>query len=112
MSLELLKSRYNYFGKVALLVLLGNVDGFVNLSFLQASGNQRSKLARLLSSRRVCEDPIDHNADRPSRHDGQDDDDRLGDDTRLIPHGSQVEANFSLEKCNRKQIQLKEKHLR
>jgi hypothetical protein len=29
-----------------------------------------------------------------------------------IPHGSQVEANFGLKQGERKQIQLKEKHLR
>jgi hypothetical protein len=50
-SLELLKPGHHNLGEMAFLILLGNVDGFVNLSFLQATSNQRSKLARLLSSR-------------------------------------------------------------
>jgi hypothetical protein len=47
-SSELLQTRDDNLRQVALLVTIGNLDGFVELAFAQRAGNRRSKRARLI----------------------------------------------------------------
>ena len=88
MRAEFLKSGFHDFGQMAALILLGNADGLFNLSFSQTTGNRGSKFARLLSSLAEGDVTIDHDADGPGRHDGEQDDHGLGSDAHIAPHGS------------------------
>ena len=67
-------------GQVALLVALGNLDGFVDLAIAQRAGHGRSKRARLLAGGAEGHPAVDHDADRPARHDEQNDDHDLRQD--------------------------------
>ena len=70
---------------MALLVALGHADGLFDLAFAQRAGNRRSKRTRLLAGRVEGDVTVDHDADRPRRHDEQDDNDRLGQKAHVLP---------------------------
>src|SRR5262245_12317584 len=96
---------------MAALVLLGNTDGFFDLSFLQATGNSWSKLAGLLTGLAESNVSINHDADRPRGHDCQDDDNAFGRKSHIRPHGTQVKSDLvSLQEHHRKKVKLSEKH--
>ena len=69
---ELLQAGGDNFSEVRLLVAVGDLDGFVELAFLQGSGNAGSKLARLLAGGVEIEVAVDHDGERPDGHDEQD----------------------------------------
>ena len=66
MGPELLQAGDDDLGQVALLVALGNLDGFVDLAFTQGAGNGGSKGTRLLAGGAERHGAIDHYANRPS----------------------------------------------
>ncbi len=72
-------------GQMALFVALCDLDGFINAAVTQGSGYGRGKGARLLARGAVRHGSIDHDADRPARHNEQDDDHDFRDDTHLLP---------------------------
>ena len=53
-SAELHQASGNNLGQMALLVALGNLDGFVNAAIAKRAGDCRSKCARLLAGCAVC----------------------------------------------------------
>src|SRR5271157_3523182 len=65
-GLELLQTRSNHLGQVALLVALADLDGFFDLAFTQGAGNGGSEGPRLFTRGAECHRAIDHHADRPS----------------------------------------------
>src|SRR5436853_7768868 len=96
---------------MAAFVLLGNADGLFDLSFSQAAGNGGSKFARLLPSLAEGNVTINHDADRPGRHDGEQNDDGLGGHAHVAPHGSEVKTNLAaLKEHHRKKVDLGKKH--
>src|SRR5437773_10298253 len=77
---------------MAAFVLLGNADGLFDLSFSQAAGNGGSKFARLLPSLAEGDLTINHDGDRPGRHDGGHNDDGLGSETQVAPDRAEIKA--------------------
>jgi len=69
----------DYLGQMALLVALGNFDGFVNAAIAECAGHGRSKCPRLFARRAVCHGAVNHYTDRPARHDEEYDDDAFCD---------------------------------
>ena len=61
--LELGETRGDHLGDVALLIALGNSDGFVELAVLESTGNLLHEDARLLASRAVHKEAVNHNAE-------------------------------------------------
>ena len=94
MGLELLKAGDDDLGQVALLVALGDLDGFLNLAFTQCAGNCGSKSTRLFASRTECHGAIDHDANRPARHDEQNENNDLGQNSHLSPEGDWIPAHL------------------
>src|SRR5205085_9586132 len=86
MSPKLLQTRYDYLREVALLVAIGNLDGFGELAFTQRAGDCRSKCARLTRSGLERDQAVNHDADGPSRHDEHGDNDGLTEPRHLVPH--------------------------
>src|SRR5664280_2613684 len=91
---ELLKASDDDLGQVALLVALGDFDGFLNLAFAQGAGNRGSKSTRLFASRTECHGAIDHNANRPARHDEQNENNDLGQNSHLSPERDGIPAHL------------------
>ena len=92
-GLELLQAGGDDLGQVALLVALGDLDGFLDLAFTQGAGNRGSKGARLLAGGAERHGAIDHDANRPARHDEQNDDDDLRQNSHLFPEGDGIPAH-------------------
>src|SRR5207249_10587729 len=96
---------------MAALILLGNADGLFNLSFSQAAGNGGSKFARLLPSLAEGDVTINHDADRPGRHDGEQNDDGLGSETHVAPHRAEIKADLpALQQHPLKKVKLDKSH--
>src|SRR5207249_11299426 len=96
---------------MAALILLGNSDGLFNLSFSQATGHGGSKFARLLPSLAEGDVTINHHADGPGRHDGEQNDDGLGGETHVAPHRTEIKANLAaLQQQHCKKVKLDKKH--
>src|ERR1051326_8206523 len=112
MSTEFLETGLHNFRQVAALILLGNADGLFDLSFFQAAGNGGSEFARLFAGLAEGDITINHDADRPSGHDGEQNDDALGRSTHVGPHRTQVKVDLAaaLQEHHRKKIELNEKH--
>ena len=91
-GLEFLKTRRNYLGQVALLVALGHADGFIQLALAQCAGHRRSELAGLFTSGVEGNPAVNHHADRPGRHDEENDDDDPGQPAHLLPQRNGVPA--------------------
>src|SRR6266511_4336436 len=94
----LLQARGNHPSQMTLLVALsgGDLDGFVDLAFLERPGHGRGKRARLVARRREGHPTIDHDADGPAGHQEQDNDDELGRNAHLLPKMDRVPANLRL----------------
>jgi len=84
-GLKLLQSRHHYFGKVTLFVTVRDLDGFVELAFLQSACHGRSEGAGLFTRGAIGQQPVDHDADRPRRHDEQANDHQFGGEAHLCP---------------------------
>src|ERR1035437_10018365 len=91
---ELLQASDDDLRQMALLVALGDLDGFLNLAFTQGAGNRGSKSTRLLASRTECHGAIDHDANRPARHDEQNENNDLGQNPHLSPEGDWIPAHL------------------
>src|SRR5581483_1338507 len=72
-------------GQVALLVALGDFNGFVDLSIPQGASDCRSKCPRLLTGGAESHPAVDHHAKRPAGHDEENDNDRARDPSHLLP---------------------------
>ena len=93
-GLEFGKARGHDLGDVALLVALGDGDGFVELVVLQGARDLLDEHAGLLASRAVHQSAVDHDADRPRGHNEQNEDHRLGGDAHVVPHGNQIPTDL------------------
>jgi len=70
---------------VALLVLVGERDGLVNLLILERSGHLWRKLSRLIARCRVSQEALDHDRRRPDGHQNENDDHHAGNQTHGAP---------------------------
>src|SRR5882672_11273870 len=95
-STEFLQTGFHNLCQVAALVLLGDADGFLDLSFLEAAGDGGSKFTRLFARLAERDVAIDHHADGPGGHYCKQNDDASGHPSHVGPHGTQVEADFAL----------------
>src|SRR5258708_2012163 len=73
-GLELREAGGDDLGDVALLVALGNGDGFVKLAVLESSGNLLDEDTRLLARRAVHQGAVNHHAEGINRKNKKDDD--------------------------------------
>src|SRR5690242_9726035 len=111
MSAKFLKAGFHNLGQVAPFILFGNADGLFDLSFLQAAGDRGGELAGLFTGLAESDVAIDHDTDRPGRHDGEQYNYRLGRHTHAAPHGPEIKTDLSLEKHHRgKKVELCKKH--
>jgi len=111
MSLEFLQTGHHNFGEVGLLEAVRNLYGFIQFAFAECARNGRSELPRLLTSRAVGHEAVDHDADGIGGHDKQADNDGFGQGTHLLPKGCRIptyRAAF-LKKVQRPDLQL-QKH--
>src|ERR1035437_2013801 len=92
-GLELLKAGDHDLGQMTFLVAFGDPDGFLDFALTQGTGHSGSKRARLLAGRAVCHGAIDHNANRPARHNEQNEDNDLGQNSHLFPEGDGIPAH-------------------
>src|SRR2546427_11552591 len=97
MSTEFLQTGLHNLCQVAALVLLGDTDGFLNLSFLEAAGNGGGKFTRLFSGLAEGNVAVDHHADGTGGHDWQQNEDDFCHPSHVCPHGTQLEADLALE---------------
>ncbi len=97
-GLELLQTGGDNLCQMALLVAVGNLDGFLDLAVLQGSGDGRGKGTRLAAGSREGEGAINHDTDRPAGHEEQDNDNDLGQEAHLLPQRDRIpsDAAFGL----------------
>src|SRR6185312_10118189 len=95
MRLKLLKTGNHDLSEVALLVTVGNLDGFIELAFAQSACHSRRKLAALFAGRVKGHNTVDHDADRPCGHQEHNDDDRFGQTTHLFPEVAEIPSRRS-----------------
>jgi hypothetical protein len=93
MSAEFLQAGHNDFGQVALAITVADLDRLVQLALTQRARNRRRKLPALLTSSVKRNQAIDHNANRPGRHDEQGDNHHLRRPAHLKPHRAWVETH-------------------
>src|ERR1019366_4020142 len=91
MGLKFLQPGDDYLREVALLVTVGNFDGFIELAFAQRAGDCRSEQAALFAGTLERHVAVDHNADGPRRHEEQDNDDRFRRLTHVGPEVDEIE---------------------
>ena len=75
---------------MALLIALGNRDCFVELIVLQRARNLLNEYAGLLTRRTEHQRAVNHDTDRPGRHNKEKHDDSLRRDAHVVPHGHQI----------------------
>src|SRR5271165_1835188 len=75
---------------MALLVALGNLDGFVDTTVAQRSRHSGGECTRLFASRAIGHPAIDHHADRPTGHDEENDDHGSCDPSHCLPQAQRV----------------------
>src|SRR5258708_18171692 len=78
---------------MALAVLVGDFDRFLELALAQRPGYGWSKLTRLLAGRIESEDAVDHDSDRPCRHDEEHANDALAHEGHIAPHSERIKTN-------------------
>src|SRR5438309_12032632 len=112
MGTEFLKAGFHNLGQMAAFILLSNTDSLFDLSFFQATGNSGSEFTGLLASLAEGNVTINHDADRPGRHDGEQNDDSLGGQTHVTPHGAEVKTDLTaaLKEHHCKKVELSKKH--
>ncbi len=85
-GLEFREAGGDNLGDVALLVALGDGDGFVELAILESARDLLNEQARLLARIVVHEEAVNHDTERVHRKDEENDDDDLGEQTHGSPH--------------------------
>src|SRR5229473_1787211 len=98
MGLEFHQARGDHLGQVTFLVALGHFDRFVNLAFAERPSNGGSERAGLIASGVESHPTVNHHADRPPRHDEQNDNHDLRQKTHLLPERNRVPTNRALVK--------------
>ncbi len=83
--LELLQARHYNLRQMALLVAIGDLDGFIQLAFAQRAGHGRSESARLLLGGVIRHEAVDHDADGIGGHEEQQNNDAAGQSAHLRP---------------------------
>src|SRR5258708_1065496 len=71
---------------MALLASLGNADRFFQLAFAQCARNSGSKLARLFARSVKGQPTVEHDTQRPCRHQEENDDNDTGWPEHVVPH--------------------------
>ena len=89
-GLEFGKAGGNHLCDVALLVALGDGDGFVEFAFPQGARNLLNEYAGLFACRAVHQHAIDHDAERPGGQKKQNAYDYFRDNTHTAPHRPQI----------------------
>ena len=92
MRLEFLQTGHHDLRQVTFLVAICDFYGFVQLAFTQCACHSRRKLPRLFACGAIGHQSVDHDTDRPGRHDKQQDHDALGECTHLVPQRPGVPA--------------------
>src|SRR5271165_2349289 len=90
---EFLQAGRDDLRQVALLIALGNLDGFVDLAFAQRAGHGGCESARLFAGGAERHRAVNHHADRPSGHDEQNQHNDLRQDSHLFPEGDRVPSH-------------------
>src|SRR5580658_6339475 len=98
MSLEFHQARSDDLREVAFLVALGDFDRFINLAFAQCSSNCGSERARLIASGVEGHPAVNHHADRPPRHDEQNDNHDFRQKAHLLPERNRVPTDRAVIK--------------
>src|SRR3984893_2033945 len=97
-GLEFHQARSDHLGQMTFLVALGDFDRFVNLAFAHRSGNRGSERAGLIAGGVESHPTVNHHADRPTRHDEQNDNHDLRQKTHLLPERNRVPTDRALVK--------------
>ena len=92
---ELLQAGGDDFGEVRLLAAVAQFDCLVQTAILERAGNLGRKLARLLARCVEVEVAVDHDGQRPDRHDEQDDGDAAGRPSHVRDQTANTEADPS-----------------
>jgi hypothetical protein len=106
---EFLQTSHDHLGQVALAITVGDLDGFVQLAFAQGPGHGRSELPRLTAGPIVGNQTVDHDANRPCRHNKEHDHHESGQPAHHRPHRARVEVTprpLPLKKHKRPNLQL------
>src|ERR1700728_746544 len=90
---ELLQTSGDDFRQMRFLVAVGNFDGFVQLAFLEGSGNARGKLTGLFAGGVEIEVAVDHNGEGPDGHDEQNEHDAAGKPAHVVPEVDRTESD-------------------
>ena len=98
MGFEFHQTRGDHLGQVTLLVALGDFDRLVNLALAQRSGNRGSERAGLIAGGVESHPAVNHHADRPPRHDEQNDNHDLRQNAHLLPQRNRVPTDRALVK--------------
>ena len=97
LELVLLQAGQHHLGEVAVAVVLRlrQRDRFLQAAFLEVLGHLRRVELRLLARLREGVDALDGDADRPERHDEEDEADGLRDHAHLRPHVKDSDPHLS-----------------
>src|SRR4051794_10095751 len=93
MSFKFLQSGNDYLRQMALIETVSNLNSFIQLAFTQRARDCWSKSPRLLTCGAISKNTINHNANRPGRHNEQNRHNDLVDQTHVAPDRARVEAN-------------------
>ena len=85
---ELLQTGFHNLRQVTALVLFGDADGFLDLSFSQTASDGGSEFTRLLAGLAERDVPVNHDSDGPCRHDREQNHNGLGGESHGCPHGT------------------------
>src|SRR6476646_10588632 len=92
-SAKLLKASGNNLGEMGLFVAISDLDRFFQLAVFQSAGNLRRKLARLLAGSREVQVAVDHHGQRPDRLNEENDGNRAGRPSHMLPQPQGAETN-------------------
>jgi len=93
MRAEFLKTGNHNLRQMALAEPVGDLNGLIELALAQRAGHGRSELAGLLARAVIGNQTVDHDSDRPGRHEEQQDDHQLGRPSHVVPHAAHVEID-------------------
>src|ERR1700742_1575237 len=88
--LKFLQTGYNNLCKMALLVAIGDLDRLIELAFAQRASDRRCERTALFARRVESHCAIDHNADRPCRHNKHEDNDGFRQRSHLLPKVAEI----------------------
>src|SRR6266487_1020163 len=89
----------NDLGNVALLVALGDGDGFVQTAVLEGARDLLNEDAGLLACRAVHQRTVNHYAERVDGKNEQDEDHDLRNEGHISPHGAKIPLAATLQEC-------------